>query len=118
MSNANQRKMQDLKEIVLMVSSSQANNTWIRIGCPVRAGNWSDIADILPVTGVREVRVSLMSAFIQNRPNNSMISIGVPQRWFLFLPVCQPFFLPCKMIHSAGFGIDQGQIIQVEAAFT
>src|SRR5437762_13928033 len=35
-----------------------------------------------------------MPAFTQNRPNNSTSSGTVPKRWFLFLPVCQPFFLP------------------------
>ena len=48
--------MQDLKEIRLLVRSSEANNTMrIRIG--LTRGIWSGMVDILPVTGRLIVRV-------------------------------------------------------------
>ena len=48
--------MQDLKEIALLVRSSEANNTMrIRIGVPW--GIWSGMVDIPPVTGGLVVRI-------------------------------------------------------------
>src|SRR5439155_26673616 len=54
------------------------------------------------------------SALTQNRPNNLWTSSSSPQRWFLFLPVCQPFFLPCASIQSAGFGSTKARLLRLK----
>src|SRR5207237_6912333 len=56
----------------------------------------------------------LTSDFTQNRPNNLWMSSESPQRWFLFLPVCQPTFLPCASTHSAGLGTTKARLFRLK----
>src|SRR5438445_7898481 len=56
----------------------------------------------------------LTSDLTQNRPNNLWMSSESPQRWFLFLPVCQPVFLPCASTQSAGLGNTKARLFKLK----